>query len=772
MRLLITLFVIGLIHTATAQVGTGQWRLHVPSKNAHDVVAFNNRVYAAYVNGVSEYDFASGETTIWDAVNSLSDISISCLGKHSNTVWIGYDNGNIDKISDNRVTNISSIKLADIQGSKRINKLVEHGGYVYAATGFSIVKLDPAKNEVRDTYYPTNGNEPILDIAFKNDSIYAITSDRLFKGKTSNIALADPAQWQVDTRVPILTTHQYSEIEVAADEIFILYNEAAYGLDSVFRLEDQGLVSVVNESFAMEIRSINAVEGNLAVHFFDGAKVYKSDFTTEETIISYSSGANVRPRKLVRSDGHYWIADEESGLVKYTSFGNSQEISFQGPPKNSFYAMDWFQGKLVVAGGGLAGEAGTFNKSGVYIFEDEKWKLKDPANMTLWDTPSFWDAIAVSINPVNTDQIAVGSYSRVPLSLLSDGGQVTDTLTPNNSLLEIGSIGNGSTEVTDLKYDEAGNLWILNGYSNKPLKVLTKEGGWYEFDLAIGAKNKHSQKMAIDYNGNKWMSIKDAGLFGFKDNGTISSTGDDKTIRLTMGVNQGNLPSNQINAIAVDFDNEIWIGTDAGFAILYNSDAAFDGSAGDFDAQRIKIEFEGNVEYVLGATAITSIVVDGANRKWFGTESAGIVLMSADGLEIIEQHTMENSPLISNAIVDLELDQSTGELFIITDKGLVSYRTDATYEDPEYDNVIVFPNPARPDFDGPITIQGIRYNSDIKITDIAGNLVYSTTSNGGTATWNGKTLNGEPVGTGVYLIWTAANEGKGKKVGKVLVVNE
>ena len=772
MRLLITFFSCGILSIATAQVGTGQWRLHVPSKNAHDVVAFNNRVYAAYVNGVSEYDFASGETTIWDAVNSLSDISVSCLGKYSNSLWIGYDNGNIDKISDNRVTNISAIKLAEIQGSKRINKLVENGNYIYAATGFSIIKLDPSKNEVRDTYYPTNGNDPILDIAFKNDSIYAITSDRLYKGKTSNIALADPTQWQVDSRVPVLTNNQYSEIEVAGNELFILYNDDAFGLDSVFRLEDQGLVSVVNELFTMEIKSINNVNDNLAVNFFDGTNIYKNDFTIEESILVYSASANVRPRKIVRSDGHYWVADEENGLVKYASYGNSQEIAFPGPPKNSYYAMDWFQGKLVVAGGSLAGEAGTFNKSGIYIFEDEKWKLKDPANMTLWNTPLFWDAIAVSINPVNTDQIAVGSYSLVPLSLLSDAGQVTDTITPNNSILEWGSIGNGSSEVTDLRYDELGNLWILNGYSNKPLKVLTKDGEWYQFDLALGAKNKHSQKMAIDYNGNKWVSIKDAGLFGFKDNGTISSLGDDKTVRLTIGQNQGNLPSNQINAIAVDFDNEIWIGTDAGFAILYNSDAAFDAGAGDFDAQRIKIEFEGNVEYVLGATDITSIVVDGANRKWFGTASAGIVLMSADGLEILEQHTTDNSPLISNAIVDLELDQSTGELFIITDKGLVSYRTDATYEDPEYENVIVFPNPARPDFDGPITIQGIRYNSDVKITDVAGNLVYSTTSNGGTATWNGKTLNGEPVGTGVYLIWTAANEGKGKKVGKVLVVND
>lgn len=772
MRLLIIFLLLGIIQPLTAQVGTGQWRLHVPSKNAHDVVAFNNRVYAAYVNGVSEYDFASGETTIWDAVSSLSDISVSCLGKFSNSLWIGYENGNIDKISDNRVANIPAIKMAEIQGSKKIYKLVEHGNYIYAATGFSIVKLDPIKNEVKDTYYPTNGNEAILDIAFKNDSIYAITSDRLYRGKTTNIALADPAQWQVDVRVPILSVHQYSEIEAVNNEIFILYNNTTYGLDSVFYLQNNGIISVVNEPFTMEIKSINAVDGNLAVNFFDGAKIYKSDFTTEETIISYSSGTYVRPRKVVRADGNYWIADEDNGLVKYTSFGNSQEIAFSGPPKNSYYAMDWYQGKLVVAGGSLSGESGTFNRSGIYIFEDEKWALKDQNNMTLWNTPSFFDAIAVSINPTDENQIAVGSYSGVPLSLLAVDGQVKDTLTSNNSILEVASIGNGATEITDLKYDENGNLWVLNGYSNSPLKVLTKGNEWYQFDLLPSSKNKHSQKMTIDYNGNKWVSIKDAGLFGYKDNGTISSTSDDKAIRLAMGQNQGNLPSNQVNAIAVDFDNEIWIGTDAGFAILYNSDAAFDGEAGDFDAQRVKIEFEGNVEYVLGATDIKAIVVDGANRKWFGTANAGIILLSADGLEIIEQHTMENSPLISNTIIDLELDQSTGELFIITDKGLVSYRTDATYEDPEYENVVVFPNPARPDFEGPITIQGIRYNSDVKITDVAGNLVYQTTSNGGTATWNGKTLNGEPVGTGVYLIWTAANEGKGRKVGKVLIVND
>jgi hypothetical protein len=184
----------------------------------------------------------------------------------------------------------------------------------------------------------------------------------------------------------------------------------------------------------------------------------------------------------------------------------------------------------------------------------------------------------------------------------------------------------------------------------------------------------------------------------------------------------------------------------------------FSAGAGNYDAQRVKVTFEGNVEYVLGSTHITDIEVDGGNRKWVGTATSGIILLSSDGSDILAQYTTENSPLISNVIFDLKLDQNPGELCIITDK------------DPSYESAKVFPNPVRPGYSGPITIQGIRYNSDVKITDAAGNLVYKTTSNGGTATWDGNNLEGKPVSSGVYFIWTAQNEGKGKKVGKVAIV--
>ncbi len=772
MKLLILFILIAF--NSLSQIGMGEWRLHTVTSNAIDVAAFNDRVFVAFSNGLSEYEYSSKEIFDWTAVNSLSDITITSLGvsTQTNSLFIGYDNGNVDHIRLNNLTNIPAIKLASVQGSKRINKIVEHNGYMYFATGFSIVKIDPVKNEVKDTYYPTNGNEAIIDIAFKNDSIFALTEQLMYSGVISNVALADPSQWAVDTRVPLLTvsSESYAEIEAVGDSLYILYKGLGFGLDTLFKVQNDGLAPAINEAGSVEINSIKEINGKLAVNYFPGTFLFDLDFVTSEWFGLYSFGGAPNLNTLSYNNGTYWLADKDIGLVKHQGIGNNSPITINGLPKSDIYRMTWLDNKLLIASGGLVFNTPTYRKSGVYIFEDEKWSVKSSGNMSLWDDSRIWDYLSVSVNPTDKNEFATSSYSNIPLSIGRLDGQITDTFNIVNSNIENTSPGGAYPMLTHVQYDEEGNLWMLNAYTQNPLKVYTKEKTWHKFSASPTDFN-FTMAFAIDYNGNKWYSVRNAGLFGYNNSNTISNSSDDKKLQLTSGEFSGNLPSNTVTAIAVDFDNEIWIGTDNGFAVLYNSEGAFDASAGGYNAQRIKIDFEGNVEYVLGNTSITDIIVDGANRKWFATENSGLILLSADGLEVLEQHTVDNSPLISNAIIDLELDQTTGELFILTDKGLISYRTDASYEDPEYSNVIVFPNPARPEFDGPITIQGIRYNSDVKITDIAGKLVYKTTSNGGTATWDGKTLNGDKVATGVYLIWTAANEGKGRKVGKVLVVN-
>ena len=357
----------------------------------------------------------------------------------------------------------------------------------------------------------------------------------------------------------------------------------------------------------------------------------------------------------------------------------------------------------------------------------------------------------------------------MPLTVLTE----TDTLIfdQTNSPLEPVSIGSGWSLVSSVKYDERGNLWCLNGYTDRPLKVLQKDGTWLSFYSGVASSNKMTTKLEIDFQDNVWMGTYSNGLTGLKHNGTLDDPSDDQFVSLGTGELLGNLPSNKITALAADFDGELWIGTDAGFAVLYNANGAFDAAAGDYDAQRIKVPFEGNTEYVLGEAHISDIEVDGGNRKWMATANAGLILLSPDGTEIIRQYNTDNSPIVSNTIYDIELNHTTGELYIVTDRGLISLRVDATYEDPTYEQMTVFPNPVRPDYNGPITLQGIRYNSDVKVTDAAGNVVYKTQSNGGTATWHGLNSNGEKVPTGVYFFWTAMNiQGGDHKVAKVLVI--
>ncbi len=768
MRLLIAFTFLSF--AASAQIGTGQWRLHIPER-AIDVTHLSGSAYVAYEKGVGVYDESSNEFSIWDDVTGLSDITVSCIGActSDNSVFIGYENGNVDKLKGNRVTNIPAIKLAQVQGSKKVFNMVEYDEHMYLSTGFAIVKIDPKKDEVRDTYYPTNGTKAIVDIVFANDSIYALTEDEMYRGSVNNIALADPAQWTLDTRVSP-ATYPFSDIEFAGNELFVLSKNVEYSGDTVYQVTTSGLQVAIIESFVMEISSISTIEDRLLIDFAGGGRIYNSDWSVYENL-GYLNGAIANPVETVFDGSVYWIADKYNGLIKYLGPYQNTFIDLVGPPKSDMYALDYQRGIIAVCSGARSGGAPSFNRGGIYTFKDEGWRLIDQTNVTDWGD-TIHDYMGVSINPNNEDQIGVGTYSSVPVSIIDETGQASNNFHPGNSLVEETSISNGWSFVSDVQYDNEGNLWVLNGYASEPLKVYTSDGQWLSFNLGPSAKSKITERLEIDFNGHKWMSIRGAGLYGFNDNGTVDNTSDDQWVNLNQGDASGALPSSEVTAIAVDFDNEIWIGTDAGFAVLYNSENAFGAAPGDYNAQRIKLEFEGNVEYVLGATHITDIEVDGGNRKWFGTANSGIILLSEDGLTILEQWTMDNSPLISNTIIDMEINQETGEMFIITDQGLISYRTDATYEDPDYSDVQVFPNPARPDFDGVITIQGIKYDSDVKITDGAGNLVYQTTSNGGTATWDRRTLTGELVRTGVYLIWTASNQNDGRYVGKVLVVNE
>ena len=772
MKRILLFFILISVYTVKAQVGTGEWRFHVATAKAIDVATNGNQIYTAYENGLSVLDLSDYSHTLYTALTGLSDIEISCIyfDEVHESLFIGYVNGNIDKLKNGRIYNIPALKLAQIPNSKRINHFEKVGDFVLAANDCSILKVDPIKNEVKDTYYPTGGLEKIQDVVFQNDTLYALTPSRLLRGLYNNPALPDQSQWALDSRLPLISNSFYSELTLFNDKLTVLYkNETSGAGDSVFCVTNSGTQTITLLPFAAQINSINQLEEKLAVNINGGCILYNSAYN----ITGFYSSANFDKnfnlyRSAINTNG-LWTADEKNGLVHFPNEVEYKVFPISGSYNKNFYSMDCQDGKLAIASGSLSGKMPSFTRNGVHFFESETWSSKNKENTPEWQNKDLWDILDVSINSKNIKNIAISTYSPEPLTVFKDNQATCYNIT--NSTLELSNLGNGWAFVSDVCYDEKGNLWALNAYCNNPLNVLDNNNEWKNFDCGFQARNKFTKKMIVDFDNNLWFSILDEGLYAYNYNGTVNDASDDEYKQITTGSLTGNLPSSNVTAIAADFNGEIWIGTDAGFAILYNANDVFTANSGEYNAQRIKINFEGNVEYLLGATHITDIEIDGGNRKWIATANAGILLLSADGSEILEQHTSENSPLISNNIFDLKLDQKSGELFIITDKGLVSYRTNATYEDPDYESTIVFPNPVRPNFSGPVTIQGIRYDSDVKITDVAGNLVFKTTSNGGTATWDCKNLSGQKVASGVYFIWTATNVGKDKKVGKVLILN-
>ncbi len=752
-----------------SQIGTGEWRMHIANK-AIDIAAGNGLVYAALETGLLEYDILATESSLWTNVNSLSDINISCVyfDETSKSFFVGYRNGNVDRISGNEVTNIPAIKLSQLQGDKSISSFTSSGKFVYASTAFGIVVINTENNEIKDTYYPTNSLEKIQNVVFANDSIYALTPTKLYQAKASNSVLADPNQWKINSNVPIqIDSSYYENLIFNKGEKFLVLKNPAFRLDSIFQITDVGFVSVVSFSFGLEVKNLKVYSDRILMTLDDGLIVLDNDFVFSEVYNKFNNKA-FRTNNAVFFDSKYYLADFDFGIIEFNQ-GAGKRITENGPPKNSFYALGGDKSLIAIAGGTLNKTDPKYNISGAYVLDNENWTLFDKYNQTLWNNKKVFDVSSISINPLNSAEIAIGSRSEIPLSISSDGINITETYDFQNAPF-ITDVEN-KTCISDVQYDAKGNLWIVSCNETNPLKVLTKDKVWYEFYCGSNLATKFSGEITIDYNGNKWFSVLDEGLIGFNDNGTLDDISDDKYIQLNEGENTGALPDANVTAIAVDFDNEIWIGTSNGFSILYNSQNAFEAAPGEYNSQRIKIDFEGNVEYLLGNTGIADIEVDGGNRKWIGTSNAGIFLLSADGLEILESYTTDNSPLISNNIVDMQFNSKTGELFIITDIGLVSLRTNSSGGDSEYKEVIAFPNPVKPDFNGLITIQGIKYDSDVKFTDAAGNLVFQTTSNGGTATWNGKNLKGEKVKAGTYLIWTASNTEKGRKVGKVVILN-
>ena len=750
--------VTSVISQNTNNIGIGQWRDHLPFNNGNCIAQSTNFVYCATQNGVIIFNKQDNSIERLSRANGLSDINLACLSfdEPSNSLMIGYKNGNLDLVQNNQVINIGDIKRSTvIQGGKTINAIRFFGDRAFICCNFGIVVYDLSKKEIKTTLYPSILNPDIRDVASDGTRIFAATSKGLFTANLSNPALPNYVAWTQDT---LLKEKTLGHLTWFNDGIYVSnIIENGINQDTIFNVKNGQLSILMSGEIYYGISS-NATK--MVVTFKYGVIILDSETLQLETIYPSSS-----PRDAIvdkQFNKMFWVADDEKGLVRAQEFNNNTVFKVPGPTSPNAFRIKSSNGTTWVAPGAWdVAYSPLYLIDGVFKFDGVDWSTIVLPTATDY----LRDVVSLCIDPADANHIYAASWGN-GVGEINNGALVQQFGASNSALVGIDNYPN-DIRISDLALDSEGYLWVSSSSSAKPLAVKSPSGEWSNFSFNSTVNSQFLGNMLIDSGGLKWMIVQDRGLLVVKTEGT--SLSGYKVLNDQIG--NGALPSNSVLSLAQDLDGQIWVGTSKGICVFYTPDAIFETGSSNWDAQTIIIDQDGFNQYLLKEEEVTAIAVDGANRKWIGTRKAGIFVVSEDGTQQIAQYTFENSPLLSNTINSLSIDGVSGELFIGTDVGICSFRTDATTGTETFGHVYAFPNPVEHDYNGTIAISGLVRDADVKITDVSGNIVYSTVAKGGTAVWNGNLYSGQRAATGVYLVFSTNADGSQTQVTKILFIN-
>jgi len=766
--LLLSLFAF-LFPTSHAQMAMGAWKTHFSYNNVIEIAESAKKVYAISNGSLFSVDKEYESIETYSKINGLSDGEIAHIAysKENNLLFIAYANGNIDLLKENNISNISDLKRKEIF-DKEINNIFFYKHYAYLSCGFGIVVVDLKKNEIADTYiiWDKGIYLKINNVQIAGNHIYALTKNGIYYADTQNHNLSNFENWTLLSNPD--ASAENKDIAAFNDELMLLKDNAIY------RYNGQAWNVFIEGA---SLSHINVSGENITFFRQDiFVRIGKNWQWEEVKEFSWITNLIFSP-----SENCYWIAqyNMEEGqitLIKYKNGEIENRFIPEGPYSNTAAFIKHRYGKLITGSGGPY-DFSPFTPGIVQIYENGKWTTIRNKDIPAGVVDYFVDVLDVEINPRNHDQIYVATWSKS--LFLFENNKLISHFTSENSALSPNSTSNYSISLDGLNFDKDNNLWMVNMKSLDVLKVRKADNTWASLHYPT-ILNREAGKLFISKNGYKWLFFQSTpDLFVINDRGTPFNTSDDQTrlfnSRSKFQENSGGeitvVSPQTFRCMVEDKNNAIWIGTDMGPLIISNPENIFNDN---FTVDRIKITREDNenlADYLLETELINDIAVDGGNRKWIATGSSGVFLLSPDGQETIHHFTTENSPLTSNAITSLAIDDKTGEVFIATSSALYSFKSDAMEGAPSYSDVYAYPNPVRPGYTGMITITGLMERSVVKIADVQGNLIFQGNSNGGVIAWDGKNRKGQRVGSGVYLVFAALPDGSEKMVTKIAIVN-
>lgn len=722
----------------------------------------NGKLYAASENAIFTTQVGSQAQQKITTLDGLSGERISAINYSEDyqLLFIGYENGLLQIYDPNTKGTTTFIDIVQKQTiaptEKRINDFYETGGQLFISTNYGISDFNIANKEFSDSYFigDNGGKLGVNALTVFQDKIYAATKGGgLRYTPVNNPNIVDYNEWQQIGSGSIKSTVSFQ------GSLYTVSNT-----NSLQRLNGNTLTQVYQ--FNQNVQDIKASQQYLTtsledhVIVFDGQINFKADFATNQIDSDFTTALTYGTT--------IYIGDNNFGLLR-TSLNNPVSLNFlspNGPLRNDVFNMDLAPNELWLVYGdyGYYYNPYPLKKRGLSHFKNEQW-----TNIPYNELPQNRSIIDVSINPRKTEQAFFFSYHDGLLEVVDD--EVENFYDVNNSNLEPTDNPNEQPDAVRIGpsvFDNSGNLWFANALSADGLIKFPAEGGANDFvqydisDVIPDTQNNNGfGAIVMDNSGNIFLGSYKDGVVGFE-----AST---KTFaKVKGGEGEGNLPSDYVSSLALDNNNQLWIGTTRGLRVLFGPSGMFD-NANLSTNNIVFLDEDGVAQELFSGLSITDIVVDGNNNKWVGS-TAGAYYVSSDGQKTFHHFTTDNSPLPSNTVSDIEIDGSSGKVYIGTEKGLVAFRGTATSSAENLDNVRAFPNPVRPRYQGMVTIDGLMENANVKITDIEGNLVYEKFSDGGSIQWDTRAFGKYKVASGVYMVMVTSDDQAETKVAKIMII--
>lgn len=773
MKNILLLFTVLFICICTYASEINNWKTYLSYTTTTNVEESASTVFVIAEGSLYTYGKEDNSIKTYYKGNGLNDNTISLIryNKQTESLLIIYNNSNIDLFKDGVCKNIPYLYSNTSLTNKTINSVFIHKEYAYLNTAFGIVVLNMNKNEITETY---NLGKNITSSAILNEYIYASVKD-LSTGNTSVLKaslstnLLDKSNWNTHS-INSFSDESILELAVFKDQlIYLIKNKGVY------YETDNSLKQLYGNQVVNFIKAID----NKLVCIGNSQFAIFSDLNTSDIIRNIS----IKDISTYQTD-RYWLAESTKGLRSIKKVANntfeptSNYITIDGPYYNSPYKMVYQNNKLFVIPGGkrLSDGEGLGLHGNIMIFDTDKWTNIN--RQSVYDKlkfyPNNYTSILINNLPSGEESVFVSAFGNGLIQYINNEPVIRYNNT-NSPIQTAVANNNEYCRIDGLRFDKKGNIWMTNSQVSEAIKIIDTEGNWHSLSVNHLNGLYTINDILITSNNDKWINVprptSQKRIVVIPESNSLDEASAIKFESFTDTQGYNFAPSS-FTCMAEDRKGYIWIGTNKGVIYFTNPQHATIDEGTSLRCTRVILtnEDDDTPYYFLDNVMVTTIKVDQGNRKWIGTQSNGVYVLDNTNQSVIHQFSESNSPLLSDNIYSIEINDDSGEVFIGTDKGIISYKGEATKGKEAFSEVYAYPNPVRPEHADKVTITGLMDNSKVKITDLAGNLIYQTESIGGQVIWNCKNKNNRRVATGIYLVLATDENNSDSVVTKIAVI--